>query len=419
MLNFMTALVALGLLLQAPQEFPPGKVRDGEAKSGVTWHVRVPPGFHPKKPMPALVFLHGSNMNTKGYLQGFTEAWPKLVQDYILIGINGENRVKGSPDDDPAYNYTYVNFVGKSKYKGFPGTDRESPARVAEAVEELKTKLPLSKIFVGGHSQGGFLSYSCYLNYPELFAGAFPISGGLIFQCEPTAYDKPELRALQRKGAIAIVHGENDPIVDFSAGKSAFESFEDDSFPRVRLFTDKEAAHRFIFLPVEAAVRWLEEMSADAPEALLATAQKKVAAAEWRDASALLLRARELDAKGKFAARLKTLQQAIDKEAAPAAKSLEKKLQQPKDDGWVADFVRFRSRFEFSEPGRKVMELHAKLRALHEKPAEELFFAARQDFQAQKRDAAYAKYEELVKKYYAASWYRYAKDGLDRREQDP
>ena len=125
-----------------------------------------------------------------------------------------------------------------------------------------------------------------------LFAGAFPISCGLIFQCEPTAYDKPEIRALQRKGAVAIVHAENDPVVDYSAGTSALASFEDDAFPMVRLFSDKEAAHRFIFLPVEAAVRWLEAMTPDAPEAALDLAHTKIAAAEWRDAGALLLRAR-------------------------------------------------------------------------------------------------------------------------------
>ncbi len=410
-----TLAAALALLVPA-QEFPRGKILDGTAKSGVTWHVRVPAKHDSKRPMPAILILHGSNMNSKAYVHTLAQAWPKLAEDYILIGVNGENRVKGSPDDDPAFNYTYVNFMGKSKYKGYPGTDRESPALVSEAVQELKTKLAISKVLVGGHSQGGFLSYNLYMNYPDLFAGAFPVSCGLLMQCEPAAFDKPELRAQQRKGAIAIVHAENDPVVEFSMGKSAHESFEDDAFPAVRLFADKEAAHMFALLPVEPAVRWLEAMTAETPEAMLEFAQKQLAAREWRDAGAALLRARDLDAKKKYGAKIKSLQQAIEKEAGAKVKEVEKLIKASKDDSWVADFVKFRSQFESSDAAKGVLEFHRKLREQHEKPAEELFFGARQDFQSQRRDEGYKKYEEIVKKYFASSWYRYAKGALDRRK---
>lgn len=393
------------ILLSLSLQFAPGKVVDGRSASGMDWHVRLPARHDPRKAAPALVFFHGSNMSTMPYLQGFTEAWPKLVEDYVLIGIDGENPVKDSPG---AFNYSYVNFVGRSKYKGFPGTERESPARVAEAVEELKTRLKLSKIFVGGHSQGGFLAYSCYMNYPELFAGAFPVSGGLIVQCEPTAYESAELRTSQRKGAIAIVHGENDPIVEFSMAAAALESFQDDAFPRVRLFTDQRAAHRFVFLPVEAAVRWLEEMTSDVP---LEPAARKVQAGEWRDASALLLRAAELGAKPE---KLKPLRKKLEDAAAAAGKGLEKRMAE-KGGGWVADFLRFRAQFEFTDAAKPLLESYGKLRTSHEKPAEELFNAARGDFQAGRKDAGYAKCEEIVTSYYASSWYRYAQGTLARR----
>ena len=102
------------------------------------------------------------------------EVWPDIARDYILLGINGET--PSSLGTEPQFNYTYVNYMGHSTYKGFPGTDRESPALVSEAMAELKGVYPISHYFVGGHSQGGFLTYSLLMNFPETMAGAFPIS---------------------------------------------------------------------------------------------------------------------------------------------------------------------------------------------------------------------------------------------------
>ena len=103
-------------------------------------------------------------MNGKAYVNTIAAAWPDIAKDYILLGINGETPSRLSGDDGPAFNYTYVNFVGKSTYGGFPGTDRESPALVREAMDDLKKAYPIPHYFVGGHSQGGFLTYSLLMN---------------------------------------------------------------------------------------------------------------------------------------------------------------------------------------------------------------------------------------------------------------
>ncbi len=189
------------------------QIVDAAAANGMTYHVRVPEKYDPRPGGPAIVLLHGSNANSADYDKGVAQRWPKLAADYVLIGIDGEWPTQKDPDGPPAYVYTYVNFVGKSKYKGFPGTDRESPALVAEVLAEIREQLKLTKVFVTGHSQGGFLAYSCLMNYPDLFDGAMPISAGLIFQCEPTAYEDPEIRRQQRRRPVAIVHGGKDPLV--------------------------------------------------------------------------------------------------------------------------------------------------------------------------------------------------------------
>ena len=130
-------------------------------------------------------------MNGQSYVNTIAAAWPEIGKDFIILGINGETA--SELGDDPHFNYTYVNYVGRSIHQGFPGTDRESPALVNQAMNELKEVYPIDHYLVGGHSQGGFLTYSLLMNFPDSMAGAFPISAGLlIFNAIPSVYtDEP------------------------------------------------------------------------------------------------------------------------------------------------------------------------------------------------------------------------------------
>jgi predicted esterase len=391
-----------------------GHIVDAASANGMTYHVRLPEKFDPAKGTPAIVLLHGSNAHSADYVKGVTQRWPKIAGDYVLIGIDGEWPAAKDPDGPPAYNYTYVNFVGKSKYKGFPGTDRESPALVAETLAEIKEQLKLTKVFVTGHSQGGFLAYSCIMNYPELFDGAMPVAAGLIFQCEPGAYEDADIRRRQRERPLAIVHGEKDPLVSVSMGKAAYESFLAEGFPMLRLFAAKGAGHAFISLPFEEAIRWLESMTSDDPRALLKSAERAFAAKEYRDACAYLRRAQELDEKASAAA-AGALGRKIEQLVTKPAKALEAAIRRNDGNGWVSDFDNFRRQFEFTKAAAGVMAEYNKLREAHEPPAETLWGEARRAFSQGDREQGYRICEEIVRKHYASSYYRYSKQTLEGR----
>ncbi|HZN65295.1 MAG TPA: alpha/beta hydrolase-fold protein [Tepidisphaeraceae bacterium] len=392
-----------------------GQIVDAASGNGMTYHVRLPEKYDPAKGGPAIVLLHGSNANSADYVKGVTQRWPKVAADYVLIGIDGEWPAGKDPDGPPAYNYTYVNFVGKSKYKGFPGTDRESPALVAETLAEIKEQLKLFRVFVTGHSQGGFLAYSCLMNYPDLFDGAMPIAAGLIFQCEPSAYEDADIRRRQRERPLAIVHGEQDPLVSVSMGKAAYESFLADGFPMLRLFAAKGAGHAFISLPFEEAIRWLESMTVDDPRALLKSAERAFAAREYRDACAYLRRAQDLDKKKASAAAAGALRRKIEQLAAKPAKSLEAAIRKNDGTGWVSEFDSFRRQFEFTDAAAGVMAGYNKLRAVHEPAAEKRWSDARRAFSKGDREQGYRICEEIVKEHYASSYFRYAKQTLEGR----
>lgn len=390
----------------------PETVVDGIARSGVTYHLRAPKGWDAARPIPALLVLHGSNMNSKSYVETIVAAFPKLADDYLLIGIDGENRAKGSTAENPAFNYSYVNWMGKSTYTGYPGTERESPALVSEALQELNQAIKISHVFVGGHSQGGFLAYCLFMHFPELFRGAFPASSAVIIQAEPTAFSDAAFRAAQRRNPIAIVHGENDGVVDFASSRYAHEIFEDDGFPAVRLFTDKNAAHMFARLPIEAAVRWLETMTAEGLPEVVAEAQKALADERHRDAGALLRRARELDKDGKSRAAIDALAKALDEKARPDGERFAAQIAAAKDGSWVDSFLDYRGKFATADAAQPALAAFEKLRAQQKQRADELFHGARGDFQKGDKDQGRDKYREIVEKCYASRWYRLAKRAL-------
>ena len=400
----------------------PGKIVDGSTKGLLTYSIRAPEGYNDgeAKKWPAIVILHGSNMNAKAYVTTIATAWPDIANDYLLIGINGER--PSSLGDDPQFNYTYVNFVGRSTYKGFPGTDRESPALVAEALDEIREAYPVARYFVGGHSQGGFLTYSLLMNYPEQIAGAFPISAGVIFQCEPTAYADEKLRAAQRSVPLAFIHGKNDPLVGFSSGEYAAVLFGEAGWPAFRFFADASpAGHRFGLLPVGEAIRWLEAHTTDDPARLLDFAERRMKEGGYRDAVAALARARALqpDAIDEAAkARLNRLSRQVDAKAAAGAKEFLAKIREEQREGhsWIDDFLAYRDDFEFALAAREVMRAFDALRAEHNGPAAKALNEANAAFQQGRRDDGYAKYQEILDKYYAASSYRNVKRWLAERK---
>ena len=156
---------------------------------------------------------------------------------------------------------------------------------------EPREVYPISHYLVDGHSQGGFLAYSLLMNFPASIAGAFPISCGVIFQCEPNAYADETLRRVQRMVPLATIHGKNDPAVSFTMGQDAATLFGESGWSAFRFFADDAGGHMFARLPVGLAIRWLAVYASTNPAALLDFATKRLSESAYRDAIAALQRA--------------------------------------------------------------------------------------------------------------------------------
>ena len=161
----------------------PEKITSGFLKDGISYHIRAPKGYQPHEDYPAIFFLHDANSNSETMLTDFAKASPKFANRFLLIGINGENRSKKI---DGGFNYTYIDFAGRSKYKGFPGTDRQSPALVTESITDLKDRIPISKVVLIGEGNGAFLAFSIAMNFPKMIDGVIAFNGGLLVPRERT-----------------------------------------------------------------------------------------------------------------------------------------------------------------------------------------------------------------------------------------
>jgi hypothetical protein len=196
---------------------------------------------------------------------------------------------------------------------------------------ELKEVYPISHFFVGGHSPGGFLTYSLLMNFPEIMAGAFPISCGVIFQCELDAYADKLLRKTQRAVPLAIVHGKNDPAVSFSMAQYAVTLFSEADWGTFRFLPDDTAGHMFGRLPVAAAIRWLESHASTDPASLISFATSELEKKDYHDAIAAIRRAHTLSLDESQKGRLKELSGFIDTQASASAAKYLPLIRQAKD----------------------------------------------------------------------------------------
>jgi predicted esterase len=390
-----------------------GETIDGQTELGLNYHLRVPKGFSKKdkkKRWTALALFHGSNSNARDYVEGFPHNWPELADEYVLVGFDGERLSPSSANGVRQYNASYVEFSGDKV--GEPWRYMQTPALVAAALQELSRELPLERWYVGGHSQGGFLTFAVAMFYPELVAGAFPVAGNLLVQCEPSFFadDKwKELRAAQRRVPFAIVHGQKDDVVEFSAGTWSRSSLLDGDFPMLRLFAPENAGHPWAFLPVDEAVRWLDAFHAREPEELLAFARQSAADGRARDALAALERLDEKKPKPPLVKSATELRAELETAARPTLERLEPLVSADADGSWIEDFLAFRDEYAHLPAAARLMQSYASLRARQEEKADELFYAARGEKDPKKRRALH---EELVTTCYASRWYRLVKGWL-------
>jgi predicted esterase len=388
------ALLFTGLPVVAKDKNPPlvdapAKVKPGStgmlkaAGKGMGYFLRVPRNYDASKGSRLVVFLHGSNMNGMDYLRSFEAK--KWCADAILCCPNGEN---GADPNGPR------NF-------GF-----ESGPLVADVTEEVQKAFKTTVTFIGGHSQGAFLTYNVILNFPELFHGAFPMAGDCWMQNEPNLWeDKPEATKKHRNIAIAVIHGKADPVVQFSQGEHGYDCFRAMGWTKLRLFAPDKLNHMFMLAPIEEAIEWLDAMNGLNEPKSMQHAAKWARAGEWGWVSHA--------AKGSKsgASALKAAETAATKATLEMTATLKEK---PAD--WIPKWTEFVRIYGESEAAKPLLAKQQTERDQSRQKAVGLFNEAQQLFRAQKKPEGLKVLEQLretapatYQGYFAWKWLSEAK----------
>ncbi|MGH7149706.1 MAG: hypothetical protein ACREIU_03350 [Planctomycetota bacterium] len=369
----------------------PGKVAQRRARNGWTYALRIPKSYDGKRGARALLILHGSNLSGRAYLETVVSAgW---FGDDLLLGPDGPN--PGSAEG--AHNF-----------------DEGSAKGAAEVFEEVSREWKVTKAFVGGHSQGGFLAWDVLMNHPDRFAGAFPMASGVWLRSEPESFGRDEGKArAQREVAIAVIHGRADPVVEFAQGLDAFRVFLRAGFARLRLFAPETLGHEFALSPLPQAVDWLETMTTE--EASVALEAARAAAGEGRigDAALLAARAERLTKEEGLRRQAKEVAAAAEKAAAEAAKKLAPRIAAARDDSWVAEFCAFRESCRGTKAAEPAFAAYDVLWKKQRARGQALFAEARAALQRKEEAKAKEACARIVAEAFASREYFWAKDQLE------
>ncbi|MFW7380857.1 MAG: alpha/beta hydrolase family esterase [Oligoflexus sp.] len=177
--------------------------------------LKLPKGYSSKKSYPLVLMLHGRGNTaalTDTYL-GLSRSQHKL--DYLLLLPNGTVR----DDGQRVWNATESCCATNNK-------DVDDSKYLQDLVNEVKDNYSVDprRIYIIGHSNGGFMGYRLACDTNGLFAGVVSVAGSEFANANDCKTETP-INILQ-------IHGTEDNIVPFdarAAGKAypgAFETVE-------------------------------------------------------------------------------------------------------------------------------------------------------------------------------------------------
>lgn len=175
----------------------PSDVVVGGARS-VT--VRLPSGDG-SEPAPLLIMLHGFGGSPADHRAYF--ALDRYAADVGMVVVYPE----GTRDRDGN-----LLWNGTDTCCDFYGSGVDDVAYLASLVDEISRATPVDekRVYLVGHSNGGFMSYRMACEHAEVFAAIVSLAGA--------TYDKDEDCAPSEPVAILQIHGTADDVILFGGG---------------------------------------------------------------------------------------------------------------------------------------------------------------------------------------------------------
>jgi predicted esterase len=157
------------------------------------YRLLIPKSYDGTKPMPLLVALHGMGGDENSMFDSYREGLLKREAEregFLAVCPKGRDSA--------------------SMYRGSAEQD------VLDVISEVERdyKVDLNRVYLMGHSMGGYGTWSIAMDHPDMFAALGPISGG----GNPAGMVK--LRGIPEY----VVHGDNDKTVPVTQSRTMVEA---------------------------------------------------------------------------------------------------------------------------------------------------------------------------------------------------
>jgi polyhydroxybutyrate depolymerase len=163
--------------------------------------VQVPPGHDPAVPAPLLIALHGYGSNG-AFVTGYAGLDELVDQTGILVATP-----EGTRDGD---GYQFWNATDACC--DFAGSGVDDVAYLTRLIEQIRAaySVDASRIFLVGHSNGGFMAYRMACERADLIAGVVSLAGATHVDAVDCAPSEPV--------SVLQIHGDLDATVDYDGG---------------------------------------------------------------------------------------------------------------------------------------------------------------------------------------------------------
>jgi len=248
------------------------------------------------------------------------------------------------------------------------------------------------------------------MHFPDQVDGTFPMSGGMMRQCEPDVFEDEALMEAQRTTPMVILHAKGDRVQNPSMSEGAYQRLLGHGFHNVK-FLNPSGGHPYDFLPVNEAIQYLDAMTTDDEKLLLKYAQERLGKKDWRTVGMALQHASDLEADDSF----KKIRDAFESEASKSTESHLKNIKKGEYGKWVDRFLRWHENFALADSAKAVLEEWDALAADHADAAKALATEASKAFNSRKVNEGWELRKQMMLENFASPQYRKYKSGVEKK----
>lgn len=199
--------------------------------NGMPYRLMKPVDFDPEKTYPLILSLHGKGGEGTNNRRS-VKVWNRYLAEekvrrkhpcFVLVPqtdsgwrVNGSEGI-GTKEDIESLSFTWNKY--KERLSRLKPINNGNLSLAFDLIEKLKTeyKIDNTRIYVLGHSLGGFGSWSAIWHRPDYFAAAIPCAGGLVpWKTYSKIKDVP----------IWAFHSADDPIVSVEYTRAIFAALK-------------------------------------------------------------------------------------------------------------------------------------------------------------------------------------------------